>query len=70
MPFYVVGKHVFIIGLHSGMESITLTSKSLLHEYGRQNFDLEGRHLIANESGQANVKMMRKSIGINFIQTH
>ena len=45
-----------------------LNLQSILHQYGRQNFDLESRNLTVRESSQANMKMMRKSIGIYFVQ--
>ena len=47
---------------------VTPSSNQFLHEYGRQNFDLESRNLIVSESSRAIVKMMRKSIGIYFVQ--
>ena len=42
--------------------------QSIFHEYGRQSFGLESRNLIVSKSSQAKVKIMRKSIGIHFIQ--
>ena len=42
--------------------------QSIFHEYGRQSFDLESRNLIVSKSSQAKAKIMRKSIGIHFIQ--
>ena len=50
------------------MENYNPNLQSILHEYGRQNLDLESRNLIVSESSQANLKMMRKSIGIHLVQ--
>ena len=60
-------EHVFIIDLNwDGKYDHNL--QSILHEYGRKHFDLESSDLIVSEPSQANVTMMRKSIGIHFIQ--
>ena len=68
MPLCVVGKHVFIIDLHFGHEKYNPNLHSILHEYRRQNFDLESRNLVVGRSSQADVKMIRNSIGIHSVQ--
>ena len=67
MPFCVEGKHVFIIDLYFGMESITQPTINFARIW-QTKCDIESRNLTVSKSSQAYVKMMRNSIGIHFVQ--
>ena len=66
MPFCVAGSHDFIIDLHFGMENITPTSNQFCTNMEVKNLILQGEILLL--ASLANMSMMRKSIGIHFIQ--